>query len=93
MDEDSTLRSKEKRKEAAIHGPAIRRLLHCGSSWVRVVAVHPPLCHDLSNVKVRIVRGVDSFIATGDPLLMSISNLRKERKKGNLKYMFKACVI
>jgi hypothetical protein len=27
------------------------------------------------------VRGVDSFIATGDPLLTSISNLRKERKK------------
>jgi hypothetical protein len=55
MDEDSTLRSKEKRKEAAIHRPALRRLLHCGSSWVRVVAVHPPLCHDLSNVKVQIV--------------------------------------
>jgi hypothetical protein len=55
MDEDSTLRSKEKKKEAAIYGPAIRRLLHCGSSWVRVVAVHPPLCHDLSNAKVRIV--------------------------------------
>jgi hypothetical protein len=33
------------------------------------------------------------FIATGDPLLTSISNLRKERKKGNLKYMFKACLI
>jgi hypothetical protein len=29
----------------------------------------------------RPVRGVDSFIATGDPLLTSISNLRKERKK------------
>jgi hypothetical protein len=27
------------------------------------------------------VRGVDSFIATGDPLLTSISNLRKERKE------------
>jgi hypothetical protein len=39
------------------------------------------------------VRGVGSFIATGDPLLTSISNLRKERKKGNLKYMFKACLI
>jgi hypothetical protein len=33
------------------------------------------------------------FVATGDPLLTSISNLRKERKKGNLKYMFKACLI
>jgi hypothetical protein len=28
-----------------------------------------------------IVRGVGSFIATGDPLLTSISNLRKERKE------------
>jgi hypothetical protein len=28
-----------------------------------------------------IVRGVGSCIATGDPLLTSISNLRKERKE------------
>jgi hypothetical protein len=27
------------------------------------------------------VRGVDSFVATGDPLLTSISNSRKERKE------------
>jgi hypothetical protein len=40
-----------------------------------------------------IVRGVGSVIATDDSLLTSISNLRKERKKGNLKYVFKACLI
>jgi hypothetical protein len=45
------------------------------------------------NYWVLNLRGVDSFIAIGDPLLTSISNLRKERKKGNLKYMFKACLI
>jgi hypothetical protein len=28
-----------------------------------------------------VVRGVDSFVATGDPLLTSISNLRKEKKE------------
>jgi hypothetical protein len=33
------------------------------------------------------VKGVDSFVATGDPLLTSISNLRKERKKRSLSYM------
>jgi hypothetical protein len=34
-----------------------------------------------TSVEFMDVRGVGSFIATGDPLLTSISNLRKERKE------------
>jgi hypothetical protein len=46
----------------------------------KLAKVSPYVIHKLSSL-VANVRGVDSFIATGDPLLTSISNLRKERKK------------
>jgi hypothetical protein len=46
----------------------VRRLEE--TNWLRIA--HP---------RSYPVRGVDSFVATGDPLLTSISNLRKEKKE------------